>query len=48
MALIAVHSEERGRTDRDRNAGIFQSFTDEVSPSTWNMGILANDTPINN
>jgi hypothetical protein len=48
MALIAIHREERGKTDRDRDIGIFQSFTDEVSPSTRNVGILANNAPITN
>ena len=43
MALIAIHREERGKTDRDRDVGIFESFTDEVSPSTRNVGVLANN-----
>jgi len=43
MALIAVHGKESGKTDRDRDVGIFQSFTDEVSPGSWNVGILANN-----
>jgi hypothetical protein len=46
MALIAIHREEKGKTNRDRDVGIFQSFTDEVPASTRNVGILANDVPI--
>jgi hypothetical protein len=48
MALIAIHREGRGKTDRDWDVGIFQSFTDEVSPRTRNVGILANNAPITN
>jgi hypothetical protein len=48
MALIAMHREERGKPYRDRDVGIFQSFTDEVSPSTRNVGILANNSLIIN
>jgi hypothetical protein len=40
MALRAIHREEKEKTDRDRDVGIFQSFTDEVSPSTRYVGIL--------
>jgi hypothetical protein len=48
MALITIHREEKEKTDRDRDVGIFQSFTDEVSPSTRNVGILANNAAIIN
>jgi hypothetical protein len=43
---MAIHQEKRGKTDRDRDVGIFQSFTDEVSPNTRNVGILVNSVPI--
>jgi hypothetical protein len=46
MALIAIHWEERGKTNRCRDVGIFQSFTDEVSSNTRNVGILASNAPI--
>ena len=48
MVLIDIHGEGREETDRDRDVGIFQSFTDEASPSARNVCILANDGPITN
>ena len=43
---MAILREERRKTDRDRDVGIFQSFTDEVSPSTRNVGILTINAPV--